>query len=159
MFETWRTIKIGTHKTVAELIAAIERKEWWHFDEFILDLLNKVVLAGKLEELELIVVTVGALGFQDGARREDIYKRAISLGLALCPLEVGPQLRLQYIDHPNGERLHVAMESIVASDGRSWVFDVGRDDGVHWLDLRVDKSDKVWDAARQFVFTRPKPPQ
>jgi hypothetical protein len=35
--------------------------------------------------------------------------RTVALGFQLCPLQVGPQLRLGYLDRPVGEFLHVAM--------------------------------------------------
>jgi hypothetical protein len=52
-----------------------------------------------------------------GASTKDIYARAQSLGLALCPPEVGPQLRLQYLEQPSGEILHIAMQPIAKYDG------------------------------------------
>src|SRR6516162_10106851 len=62
-------------------------------------------------EVDLVVLSISALGLgKQGASLKDIYARAKLLGFALCPPEVGPQLRLQYIDQPLGEVLHIAME-------------------------------------------------
>lgn len=69
-------------------------------------------------EVDLVVLSVFELGFgKQGASLKDIYARAKSLGFALCPPEVGPQLRLQYLEQPPGEVLHIAMEPIAKYDG------------------------------------------
>ncbi len=49
-----------------------------------------------------VELTVGNLGFSRGATMAEIYTGAGVLGLDLCPLEVGPHLRLQYRDQPEG---------------------------------------------------------
>ena len=59
------------------------------------------------------------LGFPNGATLKEIYAKAKDLGLELCPAEVGPLLRLNYPDQPNGEYLRIAMETINDSDGRA----------------------------------------
>src|SRR5262245_61131774 len=50
-----------------------------------------------------VELTVGDLGFPRGATIAENYARAEALGLALCPLELGPHLRLQYLDQPEGD--------------------------------------------------------
>lgn len=52
--------------------------------------------------LECVEVTVSGLGHPDGAAMEALLRSATELDLALCPLEVGPHLRLQYLDQPEG---------------------------------------------------------
>ena len=67
-------------------------------------------------DLDLVVLSVFELGFGAQAARtdvalgasaevslRDIYARAVSLGFELSPAEVGPVLRLQYLDQPHGE--------------------------------------------------------
>ena len=49
-----------------------------------------------------VELTVRDLGFPQGATINEIYARALALGLALCPIELGPHLRLQYLDQPEG---------------------------------------------------------
>jgi hypothetical protein len=69
-------------------------------------------------EVDLVVLSVSELGFgKQGASLNNIYARAESLGFALCPPEVGPQLRLQYLEQPPGEVLHIAMDPITKYDG------------------------------------------
>lgn len=52
--------------------------------------------------LQTVELTVGDLGFPDGAPMGAIYGRANELGLELCPLELGPHLRLVFLDQPEG---------------------------------------------------------
>ena len=47
-------------------------------------------------------MTVGDLGFDRGATIDKVVERAGQLRLAPCPIELGPHLRLQYIDQPEG---------------------------------------------------------
>src|SRR5262249_60691945 len=69
-------------------------------------------------KLDLVVLTAADLGFQEGyTSLAEIYRRAIELGLNLCPAEEGPQLRLQYGDQPVGEFLHIAMDPIATYHG------------------------------------------
>ena len=52
--------------------------------------------------LVTVELAVRQLGFQHGARLSELYGRATSLGLSLCPVELGPFLRCQYLDQPEG---------------------------------------------------------
>src|SRR5579875_2720145 len=56
--------------------------------------------------LQTVELTVADLGFRNGATIEQIFKRANELGLQLCPLELGPYLRLVYLDQPEGSFGH-----------------------------------------------------
>ena len=50
----------------------------------------------------IVEVSVEQLGFPQGTTLLELFERALSLGLALVPLELGPHLRLQYHDQPEG---------------------------------------------------------
>ncbi|WP_088043627.1 helicase [Bacillus sp. EAC] len=52
--------------------------------------------------LQTVELTVGDLGFPDGATTSQVFNRASDLGLELCPVELGPYLRLEYLDQPEG---------------------------------------------------------
>ncbi len=121
------------------------------------DILGKPVFKTATEEIEvdLVVISVGELGFKDGAKRENIYVRAKELGLQLCPNEVGPQLRLQYKNQPNGEWLVIAMEPIADSVGHLRLFAVAHDDDGQWFDSCDGHPDSVWNAHSRFVFILP----
>jgi hypothetical protein len=49
-----------------------------------------------------VELTVGSLGCCRGATTSVVYDSALRLGLRLCPLELGPHLRLQLLDQPEG---------------------------------------------------------
>jgi hypothetical protein len=50
-----------------------------------------------------VALMVDALGFPEGATSAELIARAAARGLGLCPLELGPHLRLQYRDQPEGD--------------------------------------------------------
>lgn len=158
-FPTWRTVNLGTHKTVDELKTAV-KAAGHNISDWANDILGKPAFTISKEaksELELVKLSVAELGFKNGATRKDIYARAIELGLALCPNEVGPQLRLKYDGQPKGEWILVAMEPISDSDGDPNVFHVKRDDdGKSWLYASYDYPDHVWDGSYVWVFARRK---
>jgi hypothetical protein len=111
---------------------------------------------GEYRNVDLIEMSVRALGFENWAQYKDICKKAIELGLELCPAEVGPQLRLQYTDQPMSEWLIVAMNAISASDGGPVVFAVIRSGGGLWLYTLDGGPAYEWDPGRRFVFLRPR---
>ena len=49
-----------------------------------------------------VELQVQALGFPQGATLADILAKAATIGLSNCPLELGPHLRLQYVNQPEG---------------------------------------------------------
>ena len=62
--------------------------------------------------MDLVVVSGAELGTPTEPTLADVYARAQAHGLALAPAEIGPQLRLQYLDQPVSEFLHVGMNPI-----------------------------------------------
>ena len=109
--------------------------------------------AEKQENMELVFLTVKDLGFPQGTKTADIYQKAKDLGLELCPAELGPQLRLQYMNQPMNEWLYVGMKQMSDSDGRPFVFQLARyDDGERWLDDYWAKPDRKWHPRSRFVF-------
>jgi hypothetical protein len=47
---------------------------------------------------KIVELTIQDLGFPNGAQFKDIFEKMSTLGLLLCPLEVGAYLRLSYMD-------------------------------------------------------------
>lgn len=119
--------------------------------------------------LQTVELTVGDLGFPDGATTAQIFKRASELGLELCPLELGPQLRLDYLDQPEGYSrnplrrqqapsgsITIASEILTEDDDFPKGFYLRRIDGVLWLrGYRADHL-HVWNHDDHFIFCQNK---
>lgn len=87
------------------------------------------------------------------AKIHDAIRR---VGGELCPAWVGPELRKQYPDQPNGEVLIIAMETIADSGGYPRVFSVGHDGSGRWLSTRWDYPAYRWLGNDRWVFLRRK---
>ncbi len=156
--KVWKTIKIGTHKNVAELKKSI-LDAGFRIGSWAKDVLDSpaFTLAPKESRTDLVRVTVGELGFPKGADRKEIYRRALEVGLALCPLEVGPQLRLQYPDQTTKyESLQIGMEPQKDSQGHESEFRVVHaGDDFLWLAGDHRHPDDFWEADEEFIFVKP----
>jgi hypothetical protein len=109
-------------------------------------------------DVDLAVLSVFELGLGEGkdASLKDIYARAVFLGLALCPAEVGPQLRLQYLDQPFKEFLHIAMQPIAKYDSQLVGFDVANFGAGLVLIGGDARADVAVHSSVRFVFVRPR---
>jgi len=157
-FNVWKTINLGTGlKTTDDFRKALKGRGF-NIGNWANDILGKPAFTAATEatEIDLVKVTVAELGFKKGARHDQIYERAKELGLELCPSEVGPQLRLQYQDQPNGEWLLIGMEPVADSDGDLNVFGVRRHDSGRWLDGHWGGPGHVWDAGYRWLFCLPR---
>jgi len=138
-FQIWKTIELGTGINDGDdFYRAIENEkmcfcgyDWTRYtrcfeNRWVHDMLidPRFVVVAEKQELDLALVLVADLGFDKPVRSfRQIYKRASEFGLELCPTEVGPQLRLQYKNQPDGEHLWIAMEPIGPLEG--FLFTVG----------------------------------
>lgn len=52
--------------------------------------------------VETVELSVAELGHAQGATSAQINERAATFGLSPCPLELGPHLRLEFLDQPEG---------------------------------------------------------
>lgn len=141
----WKTI------TIKKVTAQQLEKAGYKVSDWAKDLLSKTKF--KKETLNLVNISVAELGFPDGATRQQIYDKAKELGLEFCPASVGPVLRMEYQDQPNGERLLIGMEPVTVSVGNLRVFGVERDDGDRWLNRHYDDPEDVWDGRNRWVFS------
>jgi hypothetical protein len=112
-----------------------------------------------------VELTVRDLGFPQGATIADIYARAGARGLGVCPLELGPHLRLQYLDQPEGywgqpDRQHqapsgsitIASEQLSADDDFPKGFYLRRIKGVLWLRGYRSGPEHIWEPDDHFIF-------
>lgn len=117
------------------------------------DLLEKVEYQNKKQSVDLVVLTPADLGFTSYPTTTELFARAKEQGYDLCPAEIGPRLRAQYKDQPNGEWLSIANEPITDSGGYPGVFAVGRDsDGGRWLHAGWADPEGQWDLGGRVVF-------
>ena len=153
----WKTIKLGVHENADSYRQAL-KKAGYEIGRRANDMMGhpNFKIVAKSVDVELVVVTVAELGFPDGATRKDIYEKALSLGFQLCPPEVGPSLRLQYPDQPNGEWLLIGMEPIADSGGALFVFYVEHDDYGRWLYGHYGYPGYVWRGSSRWLFVRGK---
>jgi hypothetical protein len=114
----WKRIALGTHKGVNALRRALDAARVRVGDSAD-EVLGRPAFhfSQARTDVDLVVVSVAELGFQDATPLGEIYRRAGELGLELCPAEVAPLLRLQYVNQPVGEFLNVAMRPIATYGG------------------------------------------
>ncbi len=150
-FVPWKTITIGTHKNMRFL-----KKDLIHNEcDNNLCFGTSFPLIAEERQLDLVVLSVKEIGFDSGARYEEICAAVIALGLELCPAEVGPALRIAYKDQDGREVLHIAMEPIINPNGYHCIFRVYR--GSTGLSLLLDRGKPYhfWYPYDYFVFVLP----
>ncbi len=119
--------------------------------------------------LQTVELTVGDLGFPDGATMPKVFKRADELGLELCPLELGPHLRLVYRDQPEGSlgnplRRHqapsgsITIASEILTEDHTFPkgFYLRRINGVLWLRGYIADYLHVWSPDDHLIFCQSK---
>ncbi|MGG7620772.1 helicase [Bacillus coreaensis] len=117
--------------------------------------------------LPTVELTVGNLGFPDGATTVEIFNRAKELGLELCPIELGPYLRLEYLDQPEGSSgnplqqqqapsgsITIASEILTEDDDFPKGFYLRRINGVLWLRGYLADHLHVWNPDNHFIFCK-----
>lgn len=157
-FEVFKTLKLGTGlKTADGFLGALNDRGFRIRDSGKEILVRPGFKVSQKEiEVDLVDISVIELGFRNGATLEEIHKRAIKLGFALCPSEVGPQLRLQYKNQPEGEQLFIAMEPITGSDSGVYMFYVEHEISGLWLSGCGGGPAGFWRGGKRFVFLRRK---
>ena len=156
--EVWKTITLGIgFKTSSEFAAACE----YACDEMVIHCDNLMDQRGftvspSRRQVDLTIYSVAELGFESGADLNEIYKKAIERGLELCPAEVGPQLRLRYINQPVGEWLRIAMKAIDDSDRRLRIFTLMRDGEKRKLIASRGEGGCSFRSQDRFVFVKPR---
>ena len=157
----WKTIAIGAYKGVDAVRAAMDAAPCpIALGDWADEILGRpsFPFSRKPTELDLVVLSVADLGFGDqGAPLRDIYARALASGLELCPAEVGPVLRLNYLDQPPGEFLHVAMRPVARYSGELVDFTLGNGGSDLMLIGGDARPEVVLPGVVRVVFVRPRP--
>ncbi len=115
--------------------------------------------------ISTVELRVCDLGFPAGATSAEIYDRARALGLSLCSVELGPHLRLDYLDQPEGYwdqpvRQHqapsgsitIASEPLLEDDDFPKGFYLRRILGVLWLRGYRSGPEHIWEPDDHFIF-------
>ncbi len=161
----WKTIKLGTgFKNGQEFLDAMLDKDCaasYYGRKMILSAEFALRISPEEKKLELALVSVSELGFRHEAKLREIYARASERGLSLCPPEVGPQLRLQYLDQPPQEELVVAMEGMEMDTGHTSLFSVLNRGDYNAYPLMVSGAndgspDALYNDFTRFVFVKSK---
>jgi hypothetical protein len=158
--QIWKTVTIGELKGVNAVRTAIETAPCpISMGDWADEILGRPAFPfSRVKiELDLVVATVSELGFGErGAALADIHARARAIGLELCPAEVGPILRLGYLDQPIGEFLHIAMRPVARYTGELVDFTLANG-GAGLLLIGGDaRPDVVIPGTVRFVFAKPR---
>jgi hypothetical protein len=119
------------------------------------------------EVIHISAVSVGDLGFDAGATYAQLIARALEAGLVECPLELGPHLRLQFLDQPEGAHgkptvhgaappgsITVTSPALDDRDETPKGFYLRRVDGSLWLRGHWFSPDHIWSPDDVLVFSR-----
>jgi hypothetical protein len=142
----WKTVTLGTRKGVESYRNALEQASIKIGDDAG-EILGRPAFpyAHARIEHDLAVLSVAELaGDTKSVSLSDLYSRARSLGLELCPAEVGPQLRLDYRHQPHGETLNIAMPAVATYDGRLRILALSNFGGVVALIGSDGRPDFIW---------------
>jgi len=112
-WKPWRTVNIGTHKSVVGLLEAVKKSDrmiGYGFPVWMDEYVKRVKLCDREKTIKLILVNTADLGFGNNPTIREFYERAALYGLKLCPGETGLQLARQYPFQPFGEDVVIATE-------------------------------------------------
>lgn len=122
----------------------------------------------QVHHLVTVELTVRDLGFSEGATLDQIFYTANQLGLQLCPLELGPHLRLSYLEQPEGflgkpsrpqqapyGSITIASEIKSAEEEFPKGFYLRKINGELWLRGYVADFEHVWQPDDRFIFCQP----
>jgi hypothetical protein len=117
--------------------------------------------------VEITAVSVASLGHKRGATFGSVTASAGKVGLLLCPLELGPRLRLRYTNQPESEAsvgaskgeapsgaITVASAAPPDDEDRPWGFYLLQAGGETWLRGYRSWSGHVWASKDMFLFLR-----
>jgi len=117
--------------------------------------------------IEIAALSVAELGFGEGATYGQLIARALESGLIECPLEIGPHLRLQFMDQLDGAdgmplthgrappgSITVASAPLDDTDDTPKGFYLRRVDGALWLRGYWSWSGHIWSPEDILVFSK-----
>ena len=170
----WKTINLGTIHSIFQLREALESSSCGkavvavadtstlsrcHLGDDANEALGRqeFTLSPERHIISLVRTTVAGLGFDAAAMPtiKEVYHKAKEVGLAVCPAEAGPQLRLQYLDQPLGEFLLIATPPVSDYAGEPLLFLVGNGGSGLLLVSRAGSLQSQVPTVAEFVFCLP----
>lgn len=105
------------------------------------------------------------LGFPEGGVTAAVHRRASDHGLSVCPLELGPHMRLQTLDQPEAPfeasrhrappgSITIASAPLSSDPAVPQGFYLRRVDGTLWLRGYRCAAEHVWSAGDRLLFCR-----
>lgn len=126
---------------------------------------DRFITTTTVANFETIELTVADLDFPQGATTAQLFAAAAARGLSLCPLELGPHFRLQYLDQSEGFWGHaqtqhqappgsitIASAPLTDDDDFPKGFYLRRIKGELWLRAYHAGAEHVWNPKDHFVF-------
>ena len=153
----WKRITLGGFSNSFTLRNALDAIGC-HVGESAAEILARpaFIVGSTKKEVELVTVSAAALGFEtDTVTLATIYARAKRLGLRMAAAEVGPQLRLRYLDQPIGEFLVIGMDPIKTWSGEEVILNVANGGAGLILIGQDGSANATVSAITRFVFERP----
>ncbi|AMA57145.1 hypothetical protein BCCGELA001_13390 [Bradyrhizobium sp. CCGE-LA001] len=157
---TWRTIAIGSFADPIRLRNALHGMGC-NVGGQAAEILARpaFTVSPQKKDVELVVVSPAQLGFaSDTTTLADVYARAREFGFELVAAEVGPQLRIQYLDQPMGEFLVIGMEPIKTWSGEPVILNVANGGAGLILIGQDGRAEAGIPATSRFVFARSRQP-
>jgi len=161
----FKTITLGQYTSPQEYRKALKGNRC-RVQRYADEVLDKIEISPQPIDLHLVIVSVAELGFRTSVPYDVIWKRVNETGLQLCPAEVGPALRLRYLDQPKraDELLRIGMCPVHHAAG-AYVFDLMNIPGPRWMGRglwlglsgidTITLGDKVFGPGARFVFASP----
>lgn len=129
---------------------------------------DRLIVSSSTYSLKTVELAVSNLGLPNGATTPEILHKATELGLYICPLELGPYLRLFYLDQPefaaDTSKSHqaptgsvtVASEPLTEDDEFPKGFYLRKMDGKLWLRGYIADNFHIWNPDDRFIFCQRK---
>lgn len=152
-FPTWKTVTLGKFKSCDAYLESA-RANGHEIGTYAAQILPKIEWAREERDIELVLATGAELGMTEDYTLAELTKSAASLGLSVCPAEIGPALRDQLDGQPVGEWMLVLMDPVLDSDSDLEVFFVGRDSDGTYLDTDGADPEYRFALGTRWVVTR-----
>ena len=149
----WKTITEGKYWYSYRALEAFKSSDF-KINSLMPKMFEGTFFSATEKKTELVIVTPEELGFTQHTYLHEFYERAIEeYGLVLCESQIGPTLREQYTDQPDGW-LFVAMKPI-SNPGTAFIYNLTSKNGVLGLDLGNAEKTSKYGIKVQFVFCPP----